>query len=209
MKRLRHKQRRISWKDLCRRYCGGHWWPSDGEVILFNPTDAALPTTATEEPESPRRGQPQHEDYPNPPGTQGEPDAVKPHVRFGGPPKRTDRKISTALRSDLMWSRSATARSRTGRSTPRSGSACPGRKTSSASGAGTGGEDSKFWMAVLTDLKNRGVQDVFFLVCDGLKGLPVGRRPIRAVLALRGFTTSVPHVLLSAHADRAHAIWQC
>jgi putative transposase len=38
--------------------------------------------------------------------------------------------------------------------------------------AGTGGEGAKFWMAVLTDIKNRGVRDVFFLVCDGLKGLP-------------------------------------
>jgi putative transposase len=38
--------------------------------------------------------------------------------------------------------------------------------------AGTGGEGAKFWMAVLTDLRNRGVNDVFFLVCDGLKGLP-------------------------------------
>jgi transposase-like protein len=27
-------------------------------------------------------------------------------------------------------------------------------------------------MAVLTDLGNRGVKDVIFLVCDGLKGLP-------------------------------------
>jgi putative transposase len=27
-------------------------------------------------------------------------------------------------------------------------------------------------MSVLTDLKNRGVRDVFFLLCDGLKGLP-------------------------------------
>ena len=27
-------------------------------------------------------------------------------------------------------------------------------------------------MSVLTDLRNRGVRDVFFLVCDGLKGLP-------------------------------------
>jgi len=27
-------------------------------------------------------------------------------------------------------------------------------------------------MNVLTDLKNRGVADVFFVVCDGLKGLP-------------------------------------
>jgi putative transposase len=38
--------------------------------------------------------------------------------------------------------------------------------------AGTGAEGAKFWMSVLTDLKNRGVRDVFFLVCDGLKGLP-------------------------------------
>lgn len=37
---------------------------------------------------------------------------------------------------------------------------------------GVGGEGAKFWMAVLTDLRNRGVRDVFFLVCDGLKGLP-------------------------------------
>ncbi|WP_425503606.1 IS256 family transposase [Saccharopolyspora gloriosae] len=35
-----------------------------------------------------------------------------------------------------------------------------------------GGEGAKFWMSVLIDLKNRGIRDVFFLVCDGLKGLP-------------------------------------
>jgi transposase-like protein len=35
-----------------------------------------------------------------------------------------------------------------------------------------GGESAKFWMNVLADLKNRGVGDVFFVVCDGLKGLP-------------------------------------
>ncbi len=29
-----------------------------------------------------------------------------------------------------------------------------------------------FWLSVLTGCKNRGVRDVFFLVCDGLKGLP-------------------------------------
>jgi hypothetical protein len=35
------------------------------------------------------------------------------------------------------------------------------------------GEDRlKRRMSVLTDLKNRGVKDVFFVVCDGLKGLP-------------------------------------
>lgn len=34
------------------------------------------------------------------------------------------------------------------------------------------GEGAKFWMRVLTELKNRGVADVCMLVCDGLKGLP-------------------------------------
>ena len=38
-------------------------------------------------------------------------------------------------------------------------------------GAG-GGESAKFWLHVLTSIKNRGVKDVFFIVCDGLKGLP-------------------------------------
>ena len=38
--------------------------------------------------------------------------------------------------------------------------------------AGTGGEGAKFRMSVLTDLRNRGVRDVFFVVCDGMKGLP-------------------------------------
>lgn len=39
--------------------------------------------------------------------------------------------------------------------------------------AGTGGgESAKFWLQVLAELKNRGVEDIFFVVCDGLKGLP-------------------------------------
>jgi transposase-like protein len=37
---------------------------------------------------------------------------------------------------------------------------------------GSGGEGAKFWMSVLTDIRNRGVKDTFFVVCDGLKGLP-------------------------------------
>ncbi|WP_225732399.1 MULTISPECIES: IS256 family transposase [unclassified Nocardia] len=38
--------------------------------------------------------------------------------------------------------------------------------------AGDGGEGAKFWLQILTELKNRGVEDVCMLVCDGLKGLP-------------------------------------
>jgi putative transposase len=39
-------------------------------------------------------------------------------------------------------------------------------------GTAGSGEGAKFWMSVLTDLRNRGLRDVFFVVCDGLKGLP-------------------------------------
>lgn len=38
--------------------------------------------------------------------------------------------------------------------------------------AGDGGEGAKFWLQVLTEIKNRGTQDVCIVVCDGLKGLP-------------------------------------
>ncbi|MGL5857282.1 MAG: IS256 family transposase [Angustibacter sp.] len=38
--------------------------------------------------------------------------------------------------------------------------------------AGDGGEGAKFWLNVLTEIKNRGVDDVLIAVCDGLKGLP-------------------------------------
>src|SRR6516165_3875435 len=34
------------------------------------------------------------------------------------------------------------------------------------------GEGAKFWLRVLSEIKNRGVRDVCLLVCDGLKGLP-------------------------------------
>jgi transposase-like protein len=38
--------------------------------------------------------------------------------------------------------------------------------------AGDGGEGAKYWLHVLTELKNRGVNDVLMIVCDGLPGLP-------------------------------------
>jgi putative transposase len=33
-------------------------------------------------------------------------------------------------------------------------------------------ETSKFWLAVLTELRNRGLQDIFIACCDGLTGFP-------------------------------------
>jgi RNA-directed DNA polymerase len=40
---LRRKHRRITWKQLRRRYCAGGWWPGTTERVLFNP--AKVPTT--------------------------------------------------------------------------------------------------------------------------------------------------------------------
>jgi transposase-like protein len=37
--------------------------------------------------------------------------------------------------------------------------------------AGEGGEGAKYWAHVLTEIKNRGTQDVCIVVCDGLTGL--------------------------------------
>ncbi|WP_431188611.1 IS256 family transposase, partial [Arthrobacter crystallopoietes] len=34
------------------------------------------------------------------------------------------------------------------------------------------GEGAKYWLRVLTEIKNRGVADCCIVVCDGLKGLP-------------------------------------
>lgn len=42
----------------------------------------------------------------------------------------------------------------------------------------TGGESAKFWIGPLTELKNRGVNDVLVLCCDGLKGLPDAARTV-------------------------------
>jgi transposase-like protein len=33
-------------------------------------------------------------------------------------------------------------------------------------------EGARFWLGILTELKNRGVEDIFFVCCDGLTGLP-------------------------------------
>lgn len=59
--------------------------------------------------------------------------------------------------------------------------------------AGEGdGESAKFWLAVLTDLRNRGVKDIFFLVCDGLKGLPDS---VSAAFPLATVQTCIIHLI--------------
>ncbi|MCB0916570.1 MAG: IS256 family transposase [Actinobacteria bacterium] len=47
-----------------------------------------------------------------------------------------------------------------------------GRKHVLGMWLGTGGEGSKFWLGVCTELRNRGVGDVLIVCCDGLSGFP-------------------------------------
>jgi RNA-directed DNA polymerase len=39
---LRRKHRRITWKDLRRRYCNGGWWPANETRSLFNPATVRI-----------------------------------------------------------------------------------------------------------------------------------------------------------------------
>ena len=59
----------------------------------------------------------------------------------------------------------------------------------------TGGEGAKWWMTVLTELRNRGINDVFIVCCDGLKGLP---ESIRAIWPLADVQLCVVHLVRSA-----------
>jgi putative transposase len=55
---------------------------------------------------------------------------------------------------------------------------------------GTGGEGAKYWLQVLTEIKNRGTDDVCIVVCDGLNGLP---ESIETVWPLAVVQTCVIH----------------
>jgi transposase-like protein len=55
---------------------------------------------------------------------------------------------------------------------------------------GDGGEGAKFWLAVLTELSHRGLHDVIFVCCDGLKGLPDA---IEAIWPAANVQTCVVH----------------
>jgi putative transposase len=69
---------------------------------------------------------------------------------------------------------------------------------------GAGGEGAKFWMSVLIDLKNRGVKDVFFLVCDGLKGLP---EVVANVWPLTVVQTCIVHLIRNTFRLTARQDW--
>lgn len=71
--------------------------------------------------------------------------------------------------------------------------------------AGDGdGESAKFWLAVLTELRNRGVADVFFVVCDGLKGLPDS---VNAVWPLATVQACIIHLIRGSFRYASRKYW--
>jgi putative transposase len=69
---------------------------------------------------------------------------------------------------------------------------------------GTGGEGAKYWLAVLTEIKNRGVDDACIVVCDGLKGLP---ESIAATWPLAIVQTCVLHLIRNTFRLASRADW--
>nr|WP_300019169.1 IS256 family transposase [Pseudonocardia sp.] len=80
---------------------------------------------------------------------------------------------------------------------------CEGHRDILGLWAGDGGEGAKHWLHVLTELKNRGVEDVCMVVCDGLKDLPDA---IEAVWPRAVTQTCVVHLLRNSfrYAGRQH-----
>lgn len=67
-----------------------------------------------------------------------------------------------------------------------------GRKQILGVWLGDGGEGARFWASVLTEIANRGVADVLFVCCDGLKGLP---EAIEATWPQASVQTCVVHLI--------------
>jgi putative transposase len=65
------------------------------------------------------------------------------------------------------------------------------------------GEGAKFWVRVLSEIKNRGVGDVCMVVCDGLKGLPAA---IETVWPQAITQTCIVHLLRNSfrYASKKH-----
>lgn len=84
------------------------------------------------------------------------------------------------------------------------GVTCAGERDILGLWAGDGGEGAKFWLAVLTEIKNRGTGDVCIVVCDGLKGLPDA---INTVWSQAVVQTCVIHLLRNTFRYASRKYW--
>jgi putative transposase len=84
------------------------------------------------------------------------------------------------------------------------GVTCAGERDILGLWAGDGGEGAKFWLSVLTEIKNRGTADVCIVVCDGLKGLPDA---INTVWSRAVVQTCVIHLLRNTFRYASRRYW--
>jgi putative transposase len=66
------------------------------------------------------------------------------------------------------------------------------------------GEGAKFWMRILAELRNRGVNDVCMIVCDGLKGLPDASGQVFPQAVVQ---TSIVHLLRNSFRYASKKDW--
>ncbi len=66
------------------------------------------------------------------------------------------------------------------------------------------GEGAKYWLRVLTEIKNRGVADVLMVVCDGLKGFP---EAIAATWPAAVTQTCIVHLLRNSFRYASRRDW--
>ena len=66
------------------------------------------------------------------------------------------------------------------------------------------GEGAKFWLRVLSEIKNRGTRDVLMVVCDGLKGLPDA---VNAVWEKTVVQTCIVHLLRNSFKYASKRDW--
>ena len=69
---------------------------------------------------------------------------------------------------------------------------------------GSGGEGAKHWLNVLSEIKNRGVNDVLIVCCDGLNGLP---EAVAAVWPAADVQTCVVHLVRNTLRYTARQHW--
>jgi putative transposase len=70
---------------------------------------------------------------------------------------------------------------------------------------GKGGEGAKHWLNVLTELRNRGIEDVLIVACDGLKGL---EEAIEATWPQSTVQTCVVHLVRQSLRYASRSDWQ-
>jgi putative transposase len=65
-------------------------------------------------------------------------------------------------------------------------------------------KSAKYWLHALTEIKNRGAQDCYILVCDGLSGLPDAVAQVWPATIVQ---TCVVHLLASAFRYASKKDW--